>query len=266
MIQRIEDFGGQRLRLAPLLGLVLTVFAPGLFANPVPACGVASLATYDAPGYECTLGEYTIEDFSFSSTETGGASLLSASQIMVNPTGSTPTTLSLGFTGDFQVSNSHQTAQYVFEYEVDPVLPMISAPSLNLGPNDPVTLTGEYCGNGMFLSGPNTNPHTEPTCMGNDPAGIFPGKLQIVGTGPSGSLTYDFPELVTTLDSRVILSLDGISNVNTFTSVTTVTGGGPSPVPEPSSALVLAPAVLGFALLRKKWLANQRGNVSPNAA
>jgi hypothetical protein len=257
MSEGIAKSRGQRMRLLPIVGFVLTGFAPGLFAGPVPTCGVASLATYDAPGYECTLGDFTIEDFSFSGSETGGASLLSASQIMVNPTGSTPTTLSLGFSGDFQVSNPSQTAQYVFQYEVDPVLPMISGPSLNLGPNDPVTLTGEYCGNGMLFSGPNTNPNIEPTCIGDDQAGIFPGKLQILGSGPSASLSYDFPELVTDLDSRLILNLDGASNVNTFTSITNLTGGGPSPVPEPSSALLLAPALLGFVLLRKKWPAGR---------
>jgi hypothetical protein len=258
MSQGITESRGWRTQL-PLLGFVLTVFAPGLFAGPVPTCGVASLATYDAPGYECTLGEFTIEDFSFSSSETGGASLLSASQIMVNPTGSTPTTLSLGFYGDFQVSKSNQTAEYVFQYEVDPVLPMITGPSLSLGPNDPVNLTGEYCGNGMLFSNPNTDPHTEPTCIGTDQSGIFPGKLQILGSGPSASLSYDFPELVTTLDSRIILNLDGTSDVNTFTSITNLTGGGPSPVPEPSSALLLAPALLGFVWLRKKWLTNRPG-------
>jgi hypothetical protein len=232
--------------------LCLTILAPGLFANPIPTCGVASLATYDSPGYECTLGDYTLEDFSFTTSETGGASLLTDSQILVDPTGSTPTTIEVAFSGDFSVADTGQSAEYVFQYELDPVLPTISSPTLNLGPNDPVTLTGEYCGNGMIFSAANTDPLTEPSCVGNDQSGIFPGKLQILGTGPSASLSYDFPQLVTTIDSRLILDLDGPSNVNSFSSVINVTGGGPSPVPEPSSALLLAPALLGFVLLRKK--------------
>lgn len=249
---------GQRIWAVPGLALCLTILAPGLFASPMPTCGVASLATYDAPGYECTLGDYTLEDFSFSSSETGGASLLSDSQIMVDPTGSTPTTIALTYSGDFNVADTGQSAEYVFQYELDPVLPTISSPILNLGPNDPVTLTGEYCGNGMLFSAPNTDPLTQPTCVGNDPSGIYPGKLQIVGTGPSASLSYDFPELVTTLNSRLILDLDGPSNVDTFASITNVTGGGPSPVPEPSSALLLTPALLGVFWLRKRFVTRTR--------
>jgi hypothetical protein len=245
---------GWQMWLIPVFAFGLTFLTPALFGSP---CGVTSLATYTGSEFQCTLGSFTLEDFTFSSSSTGDATLLSPSQIMVDPTGSTLTTLSVQFSGDFSVTQG-QMAEYILAFEVDPVLPKISDPSIDLGPNDPVTLTGEFCGNGTLFSDPNTDPTVLPTCLGDDPSGIFPAKLQIVGSGPAATQTYQFPQLVTTLDSRLILDLDGPASVGTFGTTIGVTGGGPSPVPEPSTSLFLASGLLGFVWLRKRWLANGR--------
>jgi hypothetical protein len=237
----------------------LTLLAPGLFGSPVPTCGAGSLATYDASGYQCTLGDYTLLDFTFSSSATGGATLLSDSQITVDPTGSTPNALSVQFSaaGGFN-AGAGQTAQYIVQYVLDPLLPRITGGTIDLGPNDPVTLTGEFCGNGTLFSAPNTNPSIEPTCLGTDPSGIFPDKVQLLGTGAGSSTGFRFPISVTTLDTRLILDLNGPADVDFFGSTANVTGGGPSEVPEPSTSLLLAPGMLAFLWLRKRWLVNAR--------
>jgi hypothetical protein len=248
MIRTRTECIGRRRWLVPLLAFACTLLAPALFGNPLPTCGVASLATYDAAGYQCTLGDFTLEDFTFSSTQTGGATLLSDSQITVDPTSSSSTGISLQFNGNF-TALADQTEQYVFQYELDPVLPRISGPSIDLGPNDPVSLTGEFCGNGTIVSSPNTNPSTQPTCSGNDPAGIFPAKLQISGAPAGASLNYAFPQLVTNLDSRLILDLDGPASVQTFGTTANLT-----PTPEPSTVLWLTPALFAALWLRKSRL------------
>jgi hypothetical protein len=225
--------------------------APRGFSDPLPTCGVASLSTYDAADYQCTLGDYTLDDFTFSAS--GTASLLSDAQITVDPTGSTPTTISFQFStpGGFTAGDG-QTAEYVVQYNMDPLLPMIPGGIVDLGPNDPVTLTGEFCGNGALFSAPNTNPAVSPTCLGNNPSGIFPAKTQLMGTGGSASAGFSFPMLVSTVDSRLILDINGPGETDSFGAVMNVTGGGPTATPEPSTSFLLVPAMFGLAWLRKR--------------
>jgi hypothetical protein len=226
-------------------------FVKPVFSDPIPACGIATLATYDAAGYECTLGDYTLNDFTFSAM--GSAELLSDAQITVDPTGSTPTTISFQFSspGGFTAGPS-QTAQYIVQYNMDPLLPMIPGGIIDLGPNDPVTLTGEFCGNGMLFSAPNTDPSTFPTCLGNNPSGIFPAKVQLMGTGGSSSAGFQFPMLVSTVDTRLILDVNGPGGADSFGAVIDVTGGGPTATPEPSASFLVAPAMLGLVWLGKR--------------
>ena len=240
-----------------LLGVVVLALAfvtPG-FSDPLPTCGAALLSTYDAVGFECTLGDYTLDDFTFSAT--GTANLLSGSQIMVDPTGSTPTTISFQFSNAVSpstgfIAGANQTAEYVVQYNMDPLLPMIPGGIIDIGPNDPVTLTGEFCGNGTLFSAPNTDPHTFPTCLGNNPSGIFPAKVQLIGTGGSSSAGFQFPMLVSTVDTRLILDVNGPGGADSFGAVMDVTGGGPAATPEPSAVFLVVPAMLGLVWLRKK--------------
>jgi len=247
----------RRVLLAPLIVLAFAAYVPALFADGLPTtpqCGQASLADYLAQG-TCGLGDYTLTNFSFSSSGTGDANLLSASQIMVDPVGSTPTSLSVQFSADggFQVAEG-QTAEYIFDFTLDPALPKIAGPVLNLGPNDPVTLSGAFCGDGTIVSAPNVVPVA---CEGTAGTGIFPATLLIVGDGNPATQSTQFPELVTMLDSRLVLDLTGPASVDSFGWGANVTGGGPSPVPEPSTSLLLVPAFAALAWLRKKRPAGQ---------
>ena len=246
----------QRMLLAAAVVFGLAYMAPTAAAGPMQ-CGVASLSTYIASGYTCTLGDYTLQDFTFSSS---GYNLLTADQITVDPTGSTPTTINFQFSGDFSVPTG-QSSEYIIGYYMDPILSPIISSTLDLGPNDPVTLTGEYCGNGNLYSMANNNPEVEPTCIGTNPNGIYPAKLQLLGSGAPASTTYTYPVNVSTLDTRLILDLNGPATVDSFGSIATVTGGGPdfsnsnsnpSQVPEPSTAIWVVPGMLGLAWFRKR--------------
>lgn len=245
---------GRCVRLALLIVLAL-ISVPALFASTLtPQCGQGTLADYLAQG-ACTLGDYTLSGFTFSDSGTGDANLLSASQIMVDPTGSTINNLSVQFSADggFHVGEG-QTAEYVFEFILDPAFPSISGPSIDMGPNDPATLMGEFCGDGTLVSAPKTSPVV---CQGSAGTGIFPATLLIAGNGNPSSQSTQFPSLVTTMDSRLILDLTGPANVDSFGWSAGVTGGGPSQVPEPSTTLFLIPALGMLAWWRKKLPAQE---------
>jgi hypothetical protein len=245
------ELSGQRVLLALLFTLGLTFVAPGLLGSPVLPCPVASVATYETLG-QCTIEGFTFEDFTFSESQTGGATLLTPSQITVNPTFSTPNSVSFQFFGDFS-SAADQTEEYIVQYELDPVLPQIVAQSIDLGPADPVTLIGQFCGNGSlvgaYVAGSPAN------CSGTNEAGIFPLNLAVTSTDGSPQTTppAQFPLIATDVDTRLVLDLDGLSSTTYFGTNAELTG-----VPEPSTSLWLAPGMLALFWLRKKWLANAR--------
>jgi hypothetical protein len=241
------ELSGQRVLLAFLFTLGLTLVAPGLLASP---CPVASLATYQTLG-TCTIEGFTFEDLMFSDSQTGGATLLTPSQITVNPTFSTPNSVSFQFYGNFS-SAADQTEEYIVQYELDPVLPQIVAQGIDLGPADPVTLTGQFCGNGTLVGTYAAGSPT--TCSGTNPSGIFPLTLAVTSTdGSFQAKSSAFPMIATDVDTRLILDLNGQSSTTYFGTNAELTG-----VPEPSTSLWLAPGMLGLFWLRKKWLANAR--------
>jgi hypothetical protein len=235
---------GQQSWTLALVAFGLALFAPGLFASPLP-CAVGTVASY--VGSTCTIDGYTVNDFSFSDSSTGGAPLLSSSEITVNPT-ITPLGISFQFLGAFDIASG--TAEYIVQYDLDPLRPQVPGIDINLGPSDPVTLTGQFCGNGLL-----TGPYVagEPTsCSGTDVSGIFPTTLQTTGDNTSASAS--FPTLVTDLDSRLVLDLDGPASTQWFGSNVYVPNA--SSVPEPSTALWLVPGMFGLLWLRKKRLTN----------
>ena len=232
----------RRTWLVTLAAFTAGVFSPGLFASSlsISACGRGTVATYDVPGFQCTVDGYTLQDFTFADSATGGATLLPDSAINVDPSGSNSSGISLQFSGNFIVP-AGQTAEYIFQYELDPVLPMISSLTVKTGPGDPVTLTGQFCGNGTlnaFESGQPTS------CSGTNPTGIFPATVLVEGNNMSAST--QFPVLVTDLDSRLVLDLVGPASITSFGTTVNI-----SPVPEPSTSLWLALGILVVLWLRR---------------
>jgi hypothetical protein len=246
MTKNRAESAGRRIWLAAAF-VVSVTWAPNLFGDPMPPpspCAAASVAVYDAVGFQCTVGGYTLEDFTFSSSATGGATLLTDSQITVDPTGS-DAGVTVEFSGSF-ADAVDQTETYIFQYELDPLLPRIGSATASTGPGDPVMLTGQYCGDGTlnpYVAGQPAN------CSGTATTGIFPANIMITGNDMSASAS--FPQVVTDLDSRLILTLDGPASVTSFGSTANI-------VPEPSTALFLAPGMLGFLFIRKRWMAKNR--------
>lgn len=241
----------KRMVLTLLFGLLLAFLAPALFGSPVP-CPTAPLTTYQASGYQCLIEGYTLQDFSFSESQTGEATLLTPSEITVNPSFSTPDSVSFQFYGAFSAA-AGQTAEYIVQYNLDPLLTKITGQGIDLGPADPVNLTGQFCGNGMLV-GP-YNPGNPTNCSGTDPAGIFP--LTLYTSGDSTFTSAPFPTTVTTVDTRLVLDLVGASSTTYFGTNTDIIPTVSS-VPEPSTSIWLVPGMFAMLWLRKKRLASRR--------
>jgi hypothetical protein len=245
---RSQSKAKRRLRPALFTALTCVVYVPAMFANQIsspPTCGLSSLAVYLQEG-SCTIGNYTLTSFTFQSSSTGEASLLSPAQITVDPTGSTLTDIALQFSapGGF-TAGAGQTAEYIFHWNLDPFFPSIGGPIINMGPNDPPTLTGEFCGDGLLSSAPGAQPVM---CTGSAPTGIFPRRLQIVGMGQPASVSAQFPSLVTTMDNRLILDLNGPASVSSFGWQGVVT---PTSSPEPATWMLLVSGLVALCLRKK---------------
>jgi hypothetical protein len=226
---------GQRTWSVALLALGASILTPALFGN---TCGVATLDQYLSGGAEagCTLDGYTVDFTQFTAYSVNeAADLLGAANITVTPT-FTDSELTLQFSGDFANNTPGSSEEYTFGYLLDPTLPHITGPGVFTGPNDPVSLTGRFCGDGIILQG---------SC-----AGSFIG-LGIRGNENSQSALFDAP--VTNLDTLLTLDLDSGSSVAYFGSTDTLATTTPEP-----SALWLTPGLLGLVWLRKKWLAQTR--------
>lgn len=146
---------GRRIAPVALFALGATLFTTALFGG---TCGVATLAQYiDGADAGCSLGPaggYTVDFDSLDASSTNPeAFLLDSSEIIVTPsfTGSS-LTFDFSAASEFEfVAPMGETDTYTIQYTLDPVLPHISGASINTGPNDPVSLTGQFCGDGRIV-------------------------------------------------------------------------------------------------------------------
>jgi len=215
-----------------------------MLASP---CATASLSTYDTVGFTCTIDGYTLSDVTFSESETGGASLAPDTDITVNPL-----TTANGFVFQFESedftddSATMGTEQYIVQYELDPVFPEINGIDIDLGPADPATLYGQFCGDGTITSTFDPSLPLNFTCSEGSSSAI----LEAVGNNVYDS--QNFPSQVTSVDSELILQLDCDSSTQYFE------GGVILATPEPSLLALMIPVLIGLLLLGRKRLASVR--------
>jgi len=99
-------------RVLLLTALMLAISSVGWAG----ACGTANLATYDAPGYSCSIGSLLFSNFSYVSSDSGGGFAPPDAGVTVLP-------LILGGESGFQFSGAYlagpsQTADGVIGYKV----------------------------------------------------------------------------------------------------------------------------------------------------
>jgi hypothetical protein len=234
---------GWRIGPAAVLALA-TLFTPALFGG---TCAVGTLTAYETGADAgCSLGPdgFTVDFDSLDASSTNPeAVLLTSDDIIVTPS-FTGGSLSFDFSaasGFEFVAPMGETDTYTIQYTLDPTLPHISGPSLHTGPNDPVELTGNFCGDGSIVISPTGAP-------GCSDGGSF---LSLGVGGNDQTASGLFPAPVTNLDSELTLILGPCDSVQNFSSTAILA------TPEPST-LWLMPGLLGLVWLRKKWLANGR--------
>lgn len=225
--------------MLPLAVFALGVFAPGMSAQSLPTCAPGTLAYYETEygegtGGACTIGGYTLEDFMSYSGGTA-TNILSPSQILVDPT-----VTSEGISVQFAATEGNSflilsgDAYYDIDYFMDPLLPTIQGTEIDLGPNDPVSLIGTFCGGGQF---------SEDYYCGGPEYTLTTGS-DTLSRGSTASGTFPTPQ--TLLDTNLDLELDCTgADVLYF-------GSTADTVPEPSMALVLPIMLVGLWFAKKK--------------
>lgn len=216
-----------------LLGTIIgfSLFAPTLMAQSL--CTTTTLAAFTT----CTIDGYTLSLESFSATSDYSydySQLFSESQIDIVPTvvdGNISIQFQTADGAPFAITSGD--AQYLVEYELDPVAPRVTGTSIDLGPNDPVTLNGYFCGNDSLSN----------ACHAGTPLSLLlaPTEPDYSGSTVSGT----FPTLQTDLDTELELKLNGDTYTQSFGAITYLT-------PEPSVSLLLPIMLAGLWLAKKK--------------
>jgi hypothetical protein len=243
--------GSQRSFYLSLTVIMLAALAsPTLQAgNLATPCVQDTLADYDTNTFgtngssQCSIGILNFGNFFLDpnqTTGTGGAILLSASDIQVTPifTGdphALPQAPALELSGNFSVG-AGQTATYVIDwfFAID-AGPEMDGADLAMDPAGAVTVTQEYCPDGGAVGDCN---HPE-------------GFLQDT-TIPLHLFDHQSFLVTSFAQVRTTIFLDGTNGPSSFSNLIGTSDVVDSTAPEPATLLLSLPGVLSLAGLRKR--------------
>jgi hypothetical protein len=238
---------------AVLVGLVS---ASGLQAsNLADPCLSQSLQQYQSlDGAQCSVGILNFSDFTFSSSGSGGATLLTAADILVTP--STNGDLGGGFSlsaispGAFAVAEG-QTATYVIDwfFLIDPG-PRSAGAELGMDPPfGDVTITQSYCVDSFFGTGANGGVD----CVGRA-ASMAPQTLTVTTIPPhlDDSIIFN-PAALNFASVMTTITINGTAGPSGFDSTTGTAVVVDSSTPEPvTSVLALGGLLVTLGVIRKR--------------
>lgn len=219
-----------------LVGLMLLMTSLGWAA----ACTTATMATYDAAGFSCTIDDKTFSTFGYSSTAFGGASAVPDSGVNVIPC--------LGNTGPAQCVLDMPAGEEGFIFTAPWSTP-VSGESLDAAITYKITTTGAIV-DALNLFGGFGGSGTGGATV-DETASAFPGSLHLVfppGSTSSDSITFAPVSTVTvTKDIAVTAGTSGSGSLS-------LVENGWSQIPEPRSVALLCVGLLGLMGVARRRL------------
>lgn len=236
------------MRASSLLYSAALILCSSAFSAPV-ACTVASVDVYVQQTEGCTIGQFTIKNFAWSSVDDIGYLPVSASQVFVNPQ-LNGNNIEVGFTSDnFEVTSGLRIRAFL-DYTIDPPPPILDDLNLEMDANSPVApgfarITANICIGGLFSN----------SCANGIARTLT---VEHFGAGDPNNVLIDteqFPFPVNLIDVRTIIELEartGSSQIGGYGTITTAIQQ--DEIPEPSTAALLLSGLGGAIYLRSRRL------------
>jgi hypothetical protein len=245
--------------------LALGILALGIASSAFGStCVQGTLSSYAAPGFSCTVGAFTFNNFNFLAVNVLSSG--NAADIMVDPTVG-PNGPNVTFTADstLQASGLVSVLNYILGFEVTSTNPNIGFQAVNLGAtgtlaNGPLGVStaavAEVDCYGGLLQLPNVLTGIVGLGCLNSGVAVGANVALPLGTNVTASVPIEFSGFSTTVDVlkdiTLVAALGGSASISSISQGFTTENQGGTGTPEPASFFMGGCGLVALALIGRR--------------